>query len=296
VTERYRPAIDDQHRSDARSPAFVSAVVAFCARGVRSLRGVRRALATPGTVVLMLHAVTDLSGDPALSDYGITRERFTKLLDSLTRRGWTFVDLDRFLRFLDGREAPARRSVLLTFDDGYADLVTDALPVLRERGIPAVAFAVAGHVGGTNEWDRDIGARTLDLAGKDDLLILAEHGIEIGAHGYSHCALATTSRDDLPREIVESADRLEALGLPRPRALAYPYGSWSEAVAAEVSQSGYDAAFTVDYGVATRTSARHALPRVGISANDTPHRLRVKILAARLPEPWRGWLFRLTGI
>jgi peptidoglycan/xylan/chitin deacetylase (PgdA/CDA1 family) len=261
----------------------------------RGVRDARRALSTGSTVVLMFHAITDLRDDPVLREYGISKERLCELLDALTSLGSTFIDLDRFLRMLEGEEAAPRRAVLVTFDDGYSDLLTEALPVLRERGIPAVAFAVAGHVGGTNEWDHEIGARALDLAGADDLLMLAEHGIEIGAHGYSHRPLPSVVPEELPHELVGAAEQLESLGLPRPRVLAYPYGSWSDEVAAEVSRSGYAAAFTCDDGVATRSSARHAVPRIGISADDTPRGLQLKVLTARWPEPWRGKVLGLAG-
>ena len=276
---------------------FGQSFATFCTRGVRSVRGARRALATPATVVLALHAIVDLSDDPAISDYGIPRERFAKLLDSLTRRGWSFVDLDQFLRFLDGREAAPRRGVLVTFDDGYADLVTDALPVLHERGIPGVAFAVAGRVGGTNEWDLEIGARTLDLAGKDDLLTLAEHGIEIGARRLLPLRLGDgSSRRPAARDrrVRRSARDARAAAAPRPGIpLRQLERRGRRGSLAKWLRRGVHRRL---WGRERGTSACHALPRVGISAHDTPLRLQVKILAARLPEPWRGRLFRLTGI
>ena len=222
----------------------------------RGARDARRAYSTGAVVVLAFHAISDLRDDSILGDYGTPRARFGEHLDALARKGWTFIDLDRLLRALDGEEAVPRRAVLVTFDDGYADLVSDAAPVLDERGIPALAFAVAGLVGRTNEWDQQKGARAVGLATSDDLLTLRAQRIEIGAHSYSHRALARVGPDELADEIERCAERLEGLGLPRPRALSYPYGSWNSEVAAQVSRSGYAAAFTVDPGVVTRSTPR----------------------------------------
>src|SRR5206468_3307859 len=75
--------------------------------------------------------------------------------------------------------------VLVTFDDAYTDLLSAACPLLVERGIPAVAFAVAGRTGGTNTWASS-GAGVLDLLDADGLRAVAERGVEIGSRGASH--------------------------------------------------------------------------------------------------------------
>ena len=97
-----------------------------------------------------------------------------------------------------------RRAVLLTFDDCYEDLLNAALPILEHRAIPAVAFAVSGHVGGSNVWDQAIGAPKLRLLDFEGLRELARRGIEIGAHSRSHCALPGLSDSALDQEIAGS--------------------------------------------------------------------------------------------
>jgi peptidoglycan/xylan/chitin deacetylase (PgdA/CDA1 family)/GT2 family glycosyltransferase len=262
----------------------------------RGVRAARRALSTGQAVVLVYHAVADLSDDRALAHYGVPSARFAQQLDTVIRNGWTFVDLDAVLGALAGQRHLPKRSVLLTFDDGYADLLSAAAPLLAERGIPAVAFAVADSVGGTNEWDREIGAGELPLLDADGLRALAAQGIEIGSHGCSHRRLANLAPRELSGELEGSASGLEALGLPQPRALSYPYGVWSPAVASAARQAGYEAAFTVRPGVVRRDSDRFALARVEVLASDTPRTLRLKVATAGWRDRWRTPAMRLLRV
>lgn len=257
---------------------------------LRGAREARRAFARPQAVVLAYHAISDLHDDRVLSDYGLPRERLAKQLDMLRRRGWRFVGLDDLLNALAGAGDLSARSILVTFDDGYADLLTEGWPVLAARGIPAVAFPVSRRIGGTNEWDVRIGARELRLLDEAGLRELAASGIVIGSHGATHRPVTSLEPSELETELRESAERIASLGLPGPTVFAYPHGSWSDEAAAAVREAGYAAAFTVSPGVVRRTENRYALPRIEAYARDAPWRLWLKLMAADWPERWRTML------
>lgn len=267
-------------------------------RAMEHLRGARdaqKALSCGEAVVLAYHSIADLGHEGVLREYGVPTARLAEQLDALARRGWTFVTLDQVLGALDGGSALPRRSVLVTFDDAYADLLDAGLPLLAERDIPAVVFAVAGRVGGTNDWDRGLGAGVLSLLDADGLRAVAAAGVEVGSHGCTHRPLSRVAADELPGEVEGSAARIETLGLPRPRALSYPHGDWSPEVAAEAQRAGYAAAFTVDPGTVHRGADRYALPRIEVFASDTPWRLRLKLATARWPSRWRKRALELVG-
>lgn len=91
-----------------------------------------RGLNTHRLCVMAYHAVPDAA-------------RFVRQLDWLTAN-MTLVDLDQVRsNVLEGEPLPPH-PVLLTFDDGDRSVLDVAAPLLRERGIPAVAFVVAGLV------------------------------------------------------------------------------------------------------------------------------------------------------
>jgi peptidoglycan/xylan/chitin deacetylase (PgdA/CDA1 family) len=84
------------------------------------------------------------------------RDRFAVHLDHL-RRDASPVGLADIVRAADGGGGLPRRAVLVTFDDGHRDVLDVAMPMLRERGIPAVAFAVAGLIGtDTPHWWNEV--------------------------------------------------------------------------------------------------------------------------------------------
>jgi len=261
----------------------------------RGTRLARKAAAGSGSaIVLAFHAVADLGGDPVLAEYGVPPQRFAEHLDALARHGWKFVDLDAVLAALDGRAQLPERALLVSFDDCYVDLLSDGCPILAERGVPAVAFAVAGLTGKTNEWDQPLGARELRLLDGEGLLALPGQGVEVGSHGMNHHPLSKLERGEAEREVRESATALEAAGLPRPRAFSYPHGEWTRAVAAAARSTGYAAAFTVTPGRVERGCDPYALPRIEVLAGDTPARLRLKLATAGWPRRWRQPLLRLT--
>jgi peptidoglycan/xylan/chitin deacetylase (PgdA/CDA1 family) len=261
----------------------------------RGAREARRQRSRPKTVVLAYHAIGDLAHDPILAPYAVTPGRFAEQLDALRREGWKFVDLGTVLGAISGAEDAPGRALLVTFDDAYADLLTEGSALLGERGIPAVVFALSGHVGGTNSWARE-GATSLPLLDADGLRAVAASGIEIGSHGVTHRSMPKLTSSDLASELRDSADALEALGLPRPRALAYPYGEWNGNVAAAAEAAGYEAAFTVEAGEVGPRSDRFALPRVEVLADDTPLRLRAKVATAAWPPRLRELALRLLGV
>jgi peptidoglycan/xylan/chitin deacetylase (PgdA/CDA1 family)/glycosyltransferase involved in cell wall biosynthesis len=247
-------------------------------RGVREAGGIPR----PRPLrVLAWHSIADLAGDPVLEPYAVPADRFRDQLRALRRAGYRPVGVSEAVRFLEGRGGLPRRPVLLTFDDAYEDLAQAALPALEEHGAPAVAFAVSGRLGGTNEWDRKIGARALPLLDAAGLRELSERGIEIGAHSRTHPVLTRVPDAEIDAEIAGSRQDLERLGLPAPRLFAYPYGVEDERVRRAAQGAGFTAAFTVSPGLVRPGQDPYRLPRIEVLRGDSGWRLLWKLARAR---------------
>jgi len=246
--------------------------------------------------ILAYHAIADLGDDPVLAEYGVPPALFAAHLDTLLAKGWSFVGLDAVLAALAGEGELPPRALLLTFDDAYTDLLEVACPILTERGVPGLVFAVAGKLGGTNEWDNKRRATTLELLDAEGLRAAIAQGVEVGAHTTNHRPLPKVPADELEEEIAGSGRRLEQAGLPRPRSFSYPYGRWNPELASMAREAGYEVAFTVDWGVVGEGADPFTLPRVEIHASDTPRKLRLKLLAAGWPGKLRDTFLRLMGV
>jgi peptidoglycan/xylan/chitin deacetylase (PgdA/CDA1 family) len=151
--------------------------------------------------------------------------QFENDLRTLTAHDFTFVGLDECTAWVAGAIDLPYRSVAITFDDAYASVLTHALPVLSGRRVPATVFAIAGRLGGDNQWVGQWKSvppmPLLDASGLRDLM---KGGLTIGCHSWSHPSLPEVSDHQLHREVIEAADRLEQVCGTAVRHFAYPYG------------------------------------------------------------------------
>ena len=111
----------------------------------------------------------------------------------------------------------------------------------------------------------------------------------------SHPQLTKVDGATVESELRDSAAAIEAAGLPRPRALAYPHGEWSPEIAAAAARAGYAVSFTIAPGRITGGSERQALPRIEVLASDTDRTLRMKLATVDWPERLRDRLLARMG-
>jgi peptidoglycan/xylan/chitin deacetylase (PgdA/CDA1 family) len=227
--------------------------------------------------ILMYHSVAPRPYDPF--EITVSPGRFVRQVSWLRRRGLRGVCMRELLAAAEcGRSAGL---VGLTFDDGYADFTTYAMPVLRRHGFTATVFVVAGRLAGHNDWDQE--GPLKPLLSVDQIRTAAECGMEIGSHGLTHQSLSSVDAGTLATELKVSKEILDGLGIPAIHGLAYPYGEVTDQVAGAVSTFGYD------YAVATWHSGptdRYTLPRTYVGERDSGPRLAAKVLRHRLT--WGG--------
>ena len=229
----------------------------------------------PGPVpwVAMYHSVGDCSDDPYRIT--VTPERLGEQLGRLRRRGLRGVSMAELLAARSRGEG--RGLVGLTFDDGYADFLDHALPMLRRHDCGATLFVLPGRLGGDNAWD-PLGPRK-PLLTADGIRHAARAGVEIGSHGLTHVDLTKADDDLLRAETTESRALLsELIGAPV-AGFCYPYGAVDARAIEAVRAAGYRYACAIDPGPLT---APHALPRVHVGQNDTAVRLYLKHRLHRL--------------
>ncbi|CCK29963.1 polysaccharide deacetylase [Streptomyces davaonensis JCM 4913] len=229
----------------------------------------------PGPVpwVAMYHSVGDCSDDPYRIT--VTPERLDDQLGRLRRRGLRGVSMAELLAARARGEG--RGLVGLTFDDGYADFLDHALPVLRRHGCGATLFVLPGRLGGDNAWD-PLGPRK-PLLTADGIRHAAAAGVEIGSHGLTHADLTKADDDLLHAETARSRAVLSDLISAPVNGFCYPYGTVDARAVAAVRAAGYTYACAIDPGPLT---SPHALPRVHVGQNDTAVRLYLKHRLHRL--------------
>jgi len=186
-----------------------------------ALRALRRRLRARGRLlILVYHRVCEPGDDafPLLSEtLAVTPARFDAQMAYLARN-YTVLSLPDALRRLDEGTLPRGDALVITFDDGYRDNLTNALPSLRRRRLPATVFLATDHIGtGVPTWfDR----LSLILAALDPAALRRDSGAVVPAEIYA-LILAYLGAARQPRKALVNAlcDRVKTLPEDRRQAL-----------------------------------------------------------------------------
>lgn len=233
-----------------------------------------------GALFLCYHSIA--KGGPEF--LSISPQLFEAQLRLLRRQGY-IASTSRELRELADRGRSDERRVFLTFDDGYVDNFTNALPLLREHGLTGMFFVLPGHLdsGRALDWPaveqhrrrHPEVMRSLDWSMAE---VMVESGCEIGSHTLRHSHLPATDDDTLHQELLDSRRQIiDRLG--RCETLAYPFGEWSPRVARAAAAAGYSFAFSLPFGQQLAASCM-SIPRVTIDHRDDLRRFSIKISPA----------------
>ena len=225
--------------------------------------------------VLCYHRV---GGPLELGVTRVGRSVFARQMTALARAGWRTVSLADFAH---PRTTPdARRTFLLTFDDGYASLAEYAYPVLADLGFTATTFLITDYIGKPNTWDVRYTWNRLRHLRWTQIDEWRARGFDFASHGATHRRLTWLDDATVESELTGSRDALTSrLGSDGGRAIAYPFGAVDERVLSHAQHAGYELGFG---GVKGSAMALH-LARVPVyfwDVGDIPLGLRNDVLGA----------------
>lgn len=228
-------------------------------------------------IPILLYHRLDHSG----RDTSTPPEVFAGHLAWLAERGYTTLRAGELARILAGEAARPERPVFITFDDGYADLVTEAAPVLRAHDFTATAFLITslvatGGCGRDSSDDRvagtggDAPAPTgrRDHVSWPEVRALAADGLfEFHSHTHSHVRWPLdASQASVVADDIDQSRAVLARELGEPESafdhLAWPWGRACPAWEDEVQRRGVPVRYVVQRGAANRQGRLGRLPRL----------------------------------
>lgn len=241
-------------------------------RSLRPALGDRETWArlTRGPVILRYRALA-AAGEPP-SRYVIPEGRFRRQLAWMRLRQRPILSLDEYVDLRMQRRLPPARAVIVTFDDGYADVARAAAPSLRRAGAPATMFVVTGSAGGSNDWAHSGPVSGRELLSWDGIRRLVKAGFTVGSHAIEHIDLTALDITSARRQISGAAEELDRRVHPGMRILSYPYGRSNESVRQAAADLGFAGAVGMTPGPNGPAVPLHDLRRMEVWGTRPLHR------------------------
>jgi peptidoglycan/xylan/chitin deacetylase (PgdA/CDA1 family) len=215
----------------------------------------------------MYHVIGNPRHETPFQQLWVSPRDLARQMRYLDRHGYQVVSLQDVYDYWHGGPLP-RRPVVVSFDDGFSNQYTRALPILRRFGWPGTLNLALSHYGQPGGLTRRM------------ITALIRSGWEIDCHSATHPDLTTVSARTLAREVGGARRVMRATFHVPVRFFAYPSGAYDSAVIAAVRRAGFEGATTTSYGLA-RPTAPFTLARIGILRSDGVHGLATKLAAAR---------------
>lgn len=194
----------------------------------------------PGLSILMYHSVGD---NPVF--FSIKKDVFAWQMNYLKQHGYKPIFLSEAVGVLE-RGQWSVKNIVITFDDGYKDIYTNAFPVLKELGFKATVFVVTDGIGSRLNNSASYPLETLNL---EELKNLDQNGLmEIEPHTKTHPKLTQIPLSEAKEEILGSKLALEKIFSKTCQIFSYPKGRYNQEVIKLVKELGFKAGVTVEEG------------------------------------------------
>lgn len=218
--------------------------------------------------ILMYHSISG-HATPKYRPFAVPPELFADHMAYLHQHAYTPIAVTQYVNTRTQKEGYAlpERPVVLTFDDGFADFFTEALPVLQQYNFTATLYVATGFIGSTSRWMHREGEDTRPMLTWNQVTEISACGIECGGHSHWHPQLDTLPLAEARDEIVHCKRLLEDHLGQEVSTFAYPHGYHSATIKRLVREAGYTSACAVGYAMSSATTDPFALMRLRMGAD-----------------------------
>jgi peptidoglycan/xylan/chitin deacetylase (PgdA/CDA1 family) len=200
---------------------------------------------------------------------------FSRQMALLRLMGYRGLSMSALMPYLKGEQKG--KVVGITFDDGYLNNLTNALPVLTRHGFSSTCYAVSQQLGKSNAWDIEAGIVQTTLMNASQLRLWIAGGQEVGGHTRHHVRLTQSDTPTCMDEIVLCKSELEEMTGSLVRHFCYPYGDYAEDHVAMALAAGYESVTTTQRSRCQAGEDMMLLPRVPVVRSTSLPLLWLKI-------------------
>ena len=238
--------------------------------------------------ILMYHSIsTNLFGlSHPYFQINTTPDVFSMQMRWLRNAGYQSVNLSELVDGLaDAREMS--KKVVITFDDGYRDVFTDGLPIMKQCGFTATIFLATDRIRET-----PMRFEGVDYLTWRDVQELQKEGMNFGSHTVTHPDLRSLEPEQIDYELGYSKEVIEQKLGVAVESFSYPFPFPEEDrdfirfLGDTLENQGFKNGVSNAIGRAHRESNFYFLPRLGMNSWDTPELLKAKVLGG---YDWMHW-------
>lgn len=210
--------------------------------------------------ILMYHNIAPAPRGKRLSSLYTHPQVFARQMKVLSILGYQGLSIDQIPPYLSG--AKSGKVVGISFDDGYLDNLTNALPILKKYNFSATSYLVSGLLGKSNDWTRNQNVQEAQLMDISQVKSWLRGGMNIGSHTHSHVHLGQLPSQKAYDEIRISKEILEDTFSIPVTDFCFPYGEYTSETLIFLKKSGYKTAVSTRRGRASQEDDLLCLPRV----------------------------------
>lgn len=231
--------------------------------------------------ILMYHMIREPIQGAKFNSLRVSPKNFEKQISYLNENGWRFFTMSELI---NSRKNLPEKSVAITFDDGYEDNLTNALPILKKYNAKATIYLVVDRH--NREWsskrkkknNNNELMREPKLQDEQVQHLIQSGLIEIGSHTLTHDNLPTLTIDEKQKEIVVSRNQIRNQFNIGCESFCYPFGLFDEKDLQLVEKAGYTNATTVEKGITENIiETPFLLKRITVSGKDNLYAFQLKL-------------------
>lgn len=241
--------------------------------------------------ILMYHSISENLFGKSHPYYHINTSAniFLQQMRCLRQAGYRSIDL---CELMDGFEnnVDLTKTVVITFDDGYQDFLTDAMPVLKQCGFTATVFLATGRIQQTS-----MRLEGVDYLTWREVRELHEEGVRFGSHTVTHPDLRCLGPEQIEYELGYSKEVIEQKLGVAVNSFAYPFPfpeentNFTRLLLDELENQGFENGVTTILGRASLHHNRFFLPRLPVNSWDDQSLFRAKLEGGYDWLHWPQW-------
>ena len=248
-----------------------------------------------GIPVILYHRV-GTEEDCKLPPKCVSINNFQMQLNYLIEQGYYFATLDEVVNYVMGKITLPKRTVVITFDDGFKDNYKYAFSILKEKGIKATIFINTNFIGkrlsmkeafgSTKPESRDVIYQFLTW---HEIIEMSNNGINFEPHTHNHADLTIIEMSEIEKEIIISKAILEEKLKKKVEHLSFPFGKYNKTICDVLKKMEFKSAWAVRLNNVKPKMYLYALPRKQIG-DISLERFKIKI------SHYEKWVFLLYSL